>query len=608
MKHIYSPDTSCHLWVLCIVAVFACAIWTSQTNAAGMTHRYNDIHIVALDIPSSAGSQHGYVAYRFSVANRSQKTNHTVQLHLPYETYGSANVTAAKTVVVAPGTVTIVSLLQPPLSMSGENVKVEIDGKVRKRQIPFSPVEHGTGEYWNSGVCILATKSLSRNMEDAREGILNNLSPEPEISIETSDLYVSRWAENWLAYSHYDAVVVSNDELSAMPPAVRDAIMRYVACGGTLLVSGSFDVPKSWKDRHYQHASLNHYNVGFGTCVIAPKNLMTIRTRQWVSLYQSWASGADSQKVTHDTSEANNTFPIVENLRVPTGGLLAVMLIFVILTGPVNMMVLSKFRKRIWLFWTVPAISLLTCISVFLYAFIAEGWDGHARTASFTILDQRNHQASTIGWAAFYSPMTPGDGLHFGLETEITPQWGQGKDHHSHYGPSEIDRRGELHLDWTSDQHLLGNWLSARVPTHFAIRKGETRRERLSVTVANDGSITVVNGLGAKIKKLYLADASGRIHEASDIAPGARAVLTGRSGDRHVTTEYSSGRSLRTMTQSIPPYSPQCTANRFIQSLRPNCYVADLDGAPFVENALDGAQQTKSRSVVYGIWGDNGGS
>jgi len=372
VKHAWPPDFPCRLWVPCIAAALVWAVWADRAGAAGRTHRYGDVEITALDIPTTA-SWHGYVAYRFAVANRSKGDNHTVRMRLPRNTY-RGDVTAGRTVVVAPGAVTIVSLLQPPLSMSGDDVGIEIDGKA-KRPISFSPVEHGPQTYWDLGdnvpVCILTGKSLARSLQDAKAALATSLGPNSEINIENSDLHVSRWAGNWLAYSRYDAVIVSSDELVAMSSSAQEAVIRYVACGGTLLVAGQLDIPKFWQDRHYQRAGLSHYTVGFGTCVIVPKDLGDMRGNQWLSLHKSWQEGAETWESTQSISGANDKFPIVENLRVPTGGLLAVMLVFVILAGPVNLAVLSKLRKRIWMFWTVPAISLVTCVSVFLYAFIA---------------------------------------------------------------------------------------------------------------------------------------------------------------------------------------------------------------------------------------------
>ena len=48
-------------------------------------------------------------------------------------------------------------------------------------------------------------------------------------------------------------------------------------------------------------------------------------------------------------------------------------------------------------------------------------------------------------------------------------------------------------------QHLAHGWVSARVPSHFHVRKTEARRERIQV-ISDNGQLKVVNSLGAPIK------------------------------------------------------------------------------------------------------------
>src|SRR5207247_11070803 len=122
---------------------------------------------------------------------------------------------------------------------------------------------------------------------------------------------------------------------------------------------------------------------------------------QWQRIGRSWEESQTPWALRRDKafefSTANKNFPVMENVSIPVRGLLLIMLVFVILIGPVNLIVLSKKKKKMWLLWTVPAISLLTCLAVSAYTVFSEGWGGRARYLSFTILDERSHRASTIG-------------------------------------------------------------------------------------------------------------------------------------------------------------------------------------------------------------------
>src|SRR5205085_10307058 len=138
------------------------------------------------------------------------------------------------------------------------------------------------------------------------------------------------------------------------------------------------------------------------------------------------------------------------------------MLGFAVPIGPVNMIVLARKNRRLWLLWTVPAISLVTCLAVFGYMLAAEGWQGHRRVAALTRPDGPSHRATTLAWAGFYSPLTPGDGLHFSQDTEVAPQSAT----EFRYGR----RGGNAHtLDWGQDQHLARGWVQPRVPAHFML-------------------------------------------------------------------------------------------------------------------------------------------
>src|SRR5262249_38958353 len=119
-------------------------------------------------------------------------------------------------------------------------------------------------------------------------------------------------------------------------------------------------------------------------------------------------------------SDLNRALPPVDDLSVPVGGLFALLVGFVLVIGPANVYVLAYMRRRIWMLWTVPLVSLLTCVGVFGYMVFSEGLQGHSRACGITILDESERRATTLGRATFYCPMTPSDGLRFSAETEVT--------------------------------------------------------------------------------------------------------------------------------------------------------------------------------------------
>jgi hypothetical protein len=402
---------------------------------------------------------------------------------------------------------------------------------------------------------------------------------------------VSEWSDNWLAYSPFDAVVLNAADMRSMPPAVLGAIGDYLQAGGNIILSGKIDLPAAWHPS--QKTNLRdgiEYDVGFGRCfAFGFENLETLDPKSVQTLRDTVRDAARYwQSLPDDSGAANSVLPIVESLKIPTRGIVVIMLAFVIIIGPVNIIWLNRRKRRTWMLWTIPAISFATTLIVFAYSLLREGITPDTRIAGLTVIDQTSHRAATIGATAFYCPLTPSGGLHFDFGTEATPlvQIGNGS--------------GTSHeVDWTQSQHFTRGWVSARVPTFFHLRKSEARRERIQVTSEN-GKLQIINGLGAPIKSLWFADANMNIYEANGVAAGQKAGLipskltqpSGKTGPVGLWHEIGFAAHADALNGSAGNY------------LKPDTYIAVLDGNPFIENALGSAsspKRTKSSAVVFGI-------
>jgi hypothetical protein len=146
---------------------------------------------------------------------------------------------------------------------------------------------------------------------------------------------------------------------------------------------------------------------------------------------------------------------------------------------------------------------------------------------------------------------------------------------------------------------ILGARCVADFPALFHLRKSETRRERIQI-VNEHGTLRVVNGLGAPIKSLWVADADMNFYEADNVAAGQIAGLilskqlqpSEKSGANGLLHDISFAAHADSLGDSAGKY------------LLPNTYIAVLDGNPFIENALGSAsspKRTKSSAVVFGI-------
>ena len=539
--------------------LFLAAVWLCYTVSIAFARTdFDDIKIAPELIPSGS-SFHGYAEYRIAVSNLSPDATHQVTLTLPKSNYGiSGNRIRwiTRSVVVGPSATVHVTLLQPSVNLDGRGLGVSIDGDVQDEAVPLAIADHGQHERISTstsglgmGRVTISSSSkvrilISRNVDTTdlhvHAGKLLSSSPSGSgispsggsshpyapssrsPSYETIDLGlpVSAWSRNWLGYSRYDGVIVTGDDVRKMPPDVQSAVWRYVECGGALLVLGGRELPDSWGLKvGADTAGLANYDVDFGQCLVsAEMDTKRLTPDQWSEIVFSWVKTASSVRIGRSVEAANTMFPVVEGLGVPVRGMFLLMLLFAVAIGPVNLIALSRKKRRIWMLWTTPVISLITCLAVFGYATFAEGWTRHARIEGLTILNEKTHRATTIGWTAFYSSLTPGDGLHFDYETELTPQ----------IASTPLTGTPRT-VDWTHDQHLASGWATARVPAHFMLRKSEVRRERVTFRRGLNNRLSVVNGLGADIRHFWLADKDGAVYSGVDIPAGAEAELSSRT-------------------------------------------------------------------------------
>ncbi len=590
--------------------VFVCALFVFfalfHSQIALASRRYGDVTVSVESMPLSS-TFYGYAEYRILLTNSSETDSRQVIIFAPFRSYGSGDYIreVRRSVLVGPASSATVSLFQPPLDMQGSGLGVIIDGKTQREPVSLNSSEHCRSNYslhygWSRAnpLCILLSRTVS--YDDFRNGVDKYFAAPPGSSSSghsisgvfdfiKSESSVRAWSTNRLAYSCFDGVVISASDMEQMRASVRLALFEYVECGGSLLILDSWEPPEELSTKKATDGEFELYYAGFG--VISVTDYVDVKEWEknvWTWLRSDiWGQSSSELQNRIGIGDANKKFPVVENVTVPVRGLFLLVLCFAIIIGPVNFIVLSRKKKRIWLLWTVPLISIVASLSVFLYAFVAEGWSAYARIQSITILNQATQRAASIGINAFYSPLTPGKGLRFDYETEVTPMslamWQGGR---------------AREIDWTNEQHFDIGWVAARVPAHFYLRKNQTRRERLRFSENEQGQLTVLNGLGADIRQLWFADESGNIYRAENIEAGANMVMN-RTG------QTISSKIRQYIWRDVYRASWQRQANEIINNpqnyLEANCYIAVVDDSVFFEQALENVKYRRFESVIIGI-------
>jgi hypothetical protein len=579
---------------------------------------FDKITITAEPLPfspfgsSSGQAGHGYLEYRFTISNRSADS-HRVTLVMPKSSAGRPSgpflTMLRRTVEVGPEADVSVALLQPDLALyNAGSLGVSIDGVEQRDGLSLNNVPQrgvlASGYHFPPPMLALEILAGDFNLASAVNMNLGRAhgpaGPPSRLAsafrhFQIPALDLAEWSPHWLAYSSYDGLVLTAEQVSEAPAAVREALWRYVECGGALLILGTTKVPDSWQRRQQQKEGLICYYPGFGECFVSAAADLNDQ-RHWtperlLSLRQSWEHSGDPWQKMRSITDANHDCPVVDDVSIPVRGLFALMLLFTLGIGPVNLYVLSRRKRRMWLLWTVPAVSAVTCMAVLGFMLVSEGWTGQVRIEGLTVLDQGSHRASTIGWIGYYMPVAPSEGLTFDADTELTPQVAGGR--YTYHRPSMA-----YVLDWTDDaQHLASGAVTARVPAHFVVRRSENRRERVGLHREKDGSLAAVNLLSVPIKQLWLADRDGRIYTASDLPAGPQARLA------LVASAVAKGTpdGLRELYGRDWLQHYNSLTSRPADYLLPGSYIAALETTPFMEEGLRGAQPRRCRSVVYGI-------
>ncbi len=564
----------------------------SWAHAAADGAPEEDIRVTVSPHSTATGVGHGYVEYRVSVANRSATNAHDVTLIVPGVPSGTSAAyrngprigRVARTMVVEPGSTIITSLLHPALEVQGFQLGVDVDGRRLKRNVPLQAV--GTNRYRPVVLASLGAVKLGFTGA-AEEAYKDDSGGAEKPALATAAAAAADWSENWLGFTCWDGIVLTAEEMGRMRAGTRTALDRYVRAGGALLVLGTVALPERWAVEDVAPLGISRWTAGFGECstVVIPMELLT--KDHWTYFLDTWLRTRGPWSAGETVATAEKAFSIIGDVQRPVKGLSLLMILFVLAIGPANLYVLQKLKRRTWLLWTIPSISILTAGTVAVYAFVAEGFDTVGRIECITILDESDHLATTLGRMAFYAPLTLSSALRFSPETEVTPiPEGFG------LGSAEI-----VTIDWTRGQDLAGGWVRARLPAHFRIRKCELRRERIDFTWDPSGTLTAVNGLGRAIERLWVADQSGRIYTAAKVPPGVQVRLI--AGGQTASLLKDSLRSLySTGTWSVDAsYLTGSPRNR----LQPASYIAELAGTPFLESPLAGAVMRNQMSIVYGL-------
>ncbi len=610
------------------------------TNSTVLGARYGDVTITQV-IMAGVESETGYLEYRFNVYNSSDE-DRKVKIALPARDYGHGYrgsweliSNLQRTVVVPAKQRRFVSVFQPAIPLAGDMASITVDGRnYTRRPMPLS-LKHVSSGFAMPSVrmhrgrlgsgpvrLVLVSRSLRR------QGVFSPGHHGHTAVLQTvrASGQISEWSDNWLGYSRFAAVIISAEDMKKVAggsdSGIGEALLKYVEAGGRLAVIGDWEGIGKWagavRRQKIGDSSGVYHDHGFGRLIVF-KRIYELSGRQISNFDVEWLenavfdgnAGKTGMSKPGSPQEIARDFPVVEQRGVPVRGLFFLMLIFAVLIGPINFFVLARKKRKIWLIWTVPAISAVFCMALFGYNLISEGFTKYSCATAVTILDQRTKRASTITLKAFYAPIQPSDGLRFSAQTAVTPYVRE-----SHYYEGKANRRS---IDWTTDQHLDSGWIVSRVSTHLRLQRpeaGENARRRVTFEPQPDGSIRVINGLGVDIRRVLFVDKNGKVHRGESVPGEESATLTRMtSASDRVYQPRRYAELMRDLMRSdwrfdrsgiLAGLSRSSSVSdsdvHFMQqTLGPGRYLAVVEKSPFEETGLAGTERRDGLSFIIGI-------
>ena len=329
-----------------------------------------------------------------------------------------------------------------------------------------------------------------------------------------------------------DFIVADADGIRALEGEQVTTLIDYVRAGGRLLIAEVNRLPAGVLDEILPPSTQIIHHVGFGKVVTTPADVDDIDWNSNLEHLDNPDAVVTARGAATRRRSARHTILAVQRLdlmknryfmprnrtdipglgEVPARAFAAVVVLFVILVGPVNLYWLTKKGKRRWALFTIPAISLLVFLLLVGWAVLVDGFDVKTVTRGVSYLDQTQNRVTAIVRPGYDAGIVPSAGLAFPAATVVIDvdqdTW--------------IPRRRRFENDWTDGLRLRSGWVEPRRSSEFMLIQAATCRRRLAIgrPDAND-TVEITNELGTDVASLVFTATDGRHFSLTDLADGA---------------------------------------------------------------------------------------
>lgn len=605
-------------------------------------------------------TMHGYCLIKVEVFNNDE-AKHSVKLLAESSKYNPGSFgkycqsTSSGEVSLEAGAIASLKTYVPNLTFEIESLSLYVDG-YRKELNRLPNVDHLTGSLLSRGRMDQSSASMLFAMPPATEYQISNDITNIK-SIDSVDGYsgsrtygysygssvgtelnnielmwapeASDWDDDWLSYTSFTNLGMSKSFFEQLPQSKREAIRQYVTIGGMITFFESDELPKEFENeklgkrirrkltmqRARFESDINYFSYGLGVINIAPnaitewklQDLTNIGIQQdqvnWESLVRGFSRPSFYDDI--NSSSAQSKLPMVDEKQVDLNIVFWAVLAFILLVGPVNYFIARLYFKNMMaILVTTPVFSIVITILFVIADYFSQGLTPTSITECFTILDEKNRQAYSIGTTGFYSPIQPGQ-LTFDTNTELLPTTNSNMDDDVYsYGRGRNSVKATADISFAQNQQtLLSGWVKPRESVYFHFRQSTRSDLRVAFEVTEDGGVRATNGLGVDIKSLYYRDQNAKVFVTKEILAGESSIMEFEGDGRIGQT----GNTIPEEINSLVPLRGRSIFRNMIDKrlMRNGHYIVETVASAFVQPGQSGTIVKPTSSFIYGIQGES---
>lgn len=409
--------------------------------------------ICTVQVANFCGTRPGGVGFAHVAAENLDDRPHTVLIEAASPPWSGADVRVRRSVSLGPRERARLILPRPNSPYGSFQFDVTIDGRTERNTMTARSSRGPLG-------------LLIGDRADQQAWALQVLQAMRAATGEAPSVVQAR-AEHlhgdWRYYTAFDAIVV--DGRCAVPADTQEALRRLAFSGGLVVVGDPERLPAGpLRELAASRVAVRH---GLGYCVGVPGDGGdTAVMRERLAVLPSMQ--AAGWPMPDDLLAAR---PIPGLGRAPALVFLFVILVFALVAGPVNFLLLRRWKRPLLVLATVPALGFGTTIVMLGYGFLNDGLGVRGVQRTWTLIDQSRHEGAVIAARTLFCGLSPGVLTTTADSLLIAPRAFAHPDH------GDPDR---FHLDGDEDR-LDGGVLPSRRETPLLTAQQGVLRQRLRV-------------------------------------------------------------------------------------------------------------------------------